>query len=117
MTVVSESVSAAVSSCAQAGYRAAPALAAAPDAAIDGALSAMARHLRESTPALLAANEADVSAAVGDGRSAGLRDRLRLTPERLSAMASALELLASTPHPPRSTFVRDLPDGLKLYER
>jgi glutamate-5-semialdehyde dehydrogenase len=117
MTVVSESVSAAVSSCAQAAYRAAPALAAAPDAAIDGALSAMARHLRESTPVLLAANEADVSAAVADGMSAGLLDRLRLTPERLSAMASALELLASTPHPPRSTFVRDLPDGLKLYER
>jgi len=117
MTVVSESVSSAVSSCAQAAYRAAPALAAAPDSAIDGALSAMARRLRESTPALLAANEADVSAAVADGMSAGLLDRLRLTPERLSAMASALELLASTPHPPRSTFVRDLPDGLKLYER
>ncbi|HYQ63708.1 aldehyde dehydrogenase family protein [Actinophytocola sp.] len=117
MTVVSESVSAAVSACAQAAYRAAPALAAAPDPAIDGALSAMARHLRASTPALLAANEADVSAAVADGMSAGLLDRLRLTPERLSAMASALELLASTPHPPRSAFVRDLPDGLKLYER
>ncbi|TDV52257.1 aldehyde dehydrogenase family protein [Actinophytocola oryzae] len=117
MTVVSESVSSAVSSCAQAAYRAAPALAAAPDETIDGALSAMAGHLRASAEDLLAANEADVQAAVADGMSAGLLDRLRLSPERLDTMASALELLASTPHPQKSTFVRDLPDGLKLYER
>ena len=117
MTVVSESVSSAVAGCALAAHRAAPSLAAAPDSAIDGALSAMARRLRESSSALLEANEADVSAAVADGMSAGLLDRLRLSPERLDTMASALDLLASTPHPPRSTFVRDLPDGLKLYER
>ncbi|MFL6125245.1 aldehyde dehydrogenase family protein [Actinophytocola sp.] len=117
MTVVSESVSSVVAACAQAAHRAAPSLAAAPDSAIDGALSAMAGRLRDSSPALLEANEVDVSAAVADGMSAGLLDRLRLTPERLASMASALELLASTPHPPRSTFVRDLPDGLKLYER
>jgi glutamate-5-semialdehyde dehydrogenase len=117
MTVVSESVSSAVSACAHAAYRAAPTLAAAPDSAIDGALSAMAARLRACVSDLLAANESDVEAAVSDGMSAGLLDRLRLSPERLSSMASALELLASTPHPPRSTFVRDLPDGLKLYER
>lgn len=117
MTVVSESVSSAVSACALAAYRAAPTLAAAPDAAIDGALSAMAGYLRASAAEVLAANEADIEAATADGMSAGLLDRLRLSPERLDAMAAALELLASTPHPPRSTFVRDLPDGLKLYER
>ncbi|HEX6357450.1 aldehyde dehydrogenase family protein [Actinophytocola sp.] len=117
MTVVSESVSSAVSACAQAAYRAAPTLAAAPDSAIDGALSAMASRLRASSASLLEANEADVAAATADGMSAGLLDRLRLSPERLDTMASALELLASTPHPPRSAFVRDLPDGLKLYER
>lgn len=117
MTVVSESVTSAVSACAQAAHRAAPALAAAPDSAIDGALSAMATRLRASSADLLAANSSDVGAAVADGMSAGLLDRLRLSPERLDTMAAALELLASTPHPPRSTFVRDLPDGLKLYER
>jgi glutamate-5-semialdehyde dehydrogenase len=117
MTVVSESVSSVVSACAQAAYRAAPTLAAAPDSTIDGALSAMAGFLRASSADLLAANEADVEAAVADGMSAGLLDRLRLSPERLDTMASALDLLASTPHPPRSTFVRDLPDGLRLYER
>ena len=117
MTVVSESVSSAVAACAQAAYRAAPALAAAPDSAIDGALSAMATRLRTRAEDLLAANASDVAAAEADGMSAGLLDRLRLSPERLEAMAAALELLASTPHPPRSSFVRDLPDGLKLYER
>jgi glutamate-5-semialdehyde dehydrogenase len=117
MTVVSESVSSVVSACAQAAYRAAPTLAAAPDSTIDGALAAMALRLRSSSADLLAANEADVEAAVADGMSAGLLDRLRLSPERLDTMASALELLSSTPHPPRSTFVRDLPDGLRLYER
>jgi glutamate-5-semialdehyde dehydrogenase len=117
MTVVSESVSSTVSACARAAYRAAPALAAAPDSAIDGALSAMAERLRATATTLLAANEADVAAASASGMSAGLLDRLRLSPERLDTMASALDLLASTPHPPRSTFVRDLPDGLRLYER
>jgi glutamate-5-semialdehyde dehydrogenase len=117
MTVVSESVSSAVSACAQAAYRAAPTLAAAPDSTIDGALSAMAAHLRESAGTVLAANEADIEAAVADGMSAGLLDRLRLSPERLDTMAAALELLAGTPHPPRSVYIRDLPDGLKLYER
>lgn len=117
MTVVSESVSAAVSSCAVAAYRAAPTLAAAPDSAIDGALSAMASRLRASVGEVLAANEADVAAASSAGMSAGLLDRLTLSPSRLDAMASALDLLASTPHPPRSTFVRDLPDGLRLFER
>src|SRR5262245_43509976 len=117
MTVVSESVSSAVSACAHAAYRAAPALAAAPDSAIDGALSAMAAHLRASPADLRAATASDVASAEGDGMGAGLLDRLRLSPERLDTMAAALDLLASTPHPPRSTFVRDLPDGLKLYER
>jgi glutamate-5-semialdehyde dehydrogenase len=115
--VVSESVSSAVSACAVAAHRAAPALAAAPDSAIDGALAAMATRLRASSASLLEANSADVAAAEADGMSAGLLDRLRLSPSRLDAMASALELLAGTPHPPRSAFVRDLPDGLKLYER
>lgn len=117
MTVVSESVTSAVAACAEAAHRAAPALAAAPAAAIDGALSGMAARLRSSAPDLLEANEADVAAATADGMSAGLLDRLRLSPERLESMAAALELLASTPHPERSVFVRDLPDGLKLMER
>jgi glutamate-5-semialdehyde dehydrogenase len=117
MTVVSESVSSVVSACAVAAHRAAPALAAAPDSAIDGALSAMATHLRTAATDLLAANAEDVAAAEADGMSAGLLDRLRLSPERLETMASALELLAGTPHPPRSEFVRDLPGGLRLFER
>ncbi len=44
-------------------------------------------------------------------------DRLQLTDERLTALAAALELLASAPHPARDVPVRDLPDGLRLVER
>lgn len=117
MTEVPESVSAAVSTCADAAYRAAPSLAAAPPEAIDGALSGMSSLLRSSESALLDANAADVAAAEADGMSAGLLDRLRLSAARLSDMADALDLLASTPHPERSKFVRDLPGGLKLVER
>jgi glutamate-5-semialdehyde dehydrogenase len=106
-----------VAECAAAAHAAAPALAAATDAAIDGALAAMAANLGSAREVVLAANEADVAAGERAGMSAGLLDRLRLTDERLTSMASALELLASAPHPVRSTPVRELPDGLRLEER
>src|SRR3954447_6500237 len=106
-----------VAECAAAAHAAAPALAAATDAAIDGALAAMAAHLSSARPVVLEANAADVAAAERAGMSAGLLDRLRLTDERLTSMADALELLASAPHPVRSTPVRELPDGLRLEER
>ena len=106
-----------VAACAEAAHAAAPALAAASDEAVDGALAAMAGYLTSARPAILAANEADVAAATEAGMSAGLLDRLRLTDERLTALASALTLLAAAPHPPRSVPVRALPDGLRLVER
>lgn len=106
-----------VAACAAAAHAAAPALAAAPDEAVDGALAAMAANLGSARAAILAANEADIAAAEAAGMSRGLLDRLRLTDERLSAMASALSLLAGAEHPTRSSFVRTLPDGLRLFER
>jgi glutamate-5-semialdehyde dehydrogenase len=106
-----------VAACAEAAHAAAPALAAASDETVDGALAAMAGYLTSARPAILAANEADVAAATDAGTSPGLLDRLTLTDERLTALASALTLLASAPHPPRSIPVRELPDGLRLVER
>jgi len=106
-----------VAECAAAAHAAAPSLAAAPDAAIDGVLAAMAANLGTAREAVLEANAADVEAAERAGTSAGLLDRLRLTDERLTSMAAALELLAAAPHPVRSTPVRALPDGLRLVER
>jgi len=117
MSVLSVPVADVVAGCAAAAHRAAPALAAAPADAVDGALAAMAARLESARDDLLAANEADVSAAVEDGMSSGLLDRLRLSPERLTTMAEALRLLADAPHPARSRFVRELPGGLRLVER
>ena len=117
MSVLSVPVADVVAGCAAAAHRAAPVLAAAPAEAVDGALSAMASRLESAREDLLAANEADVSAAVEGGMSSGLLDRLRLSPERLSTMAEALRLLADAPHPSRSRFVRELPGGLRLVER
>jgi len=106
-----------VAACAAAAHAAAPALAAAPDDAIDGALAAMAVNLGSARAAILSANEADLAAAEAAGMSRGLLDRLRLDDERLTSMASALELLAAAAHPTQSSFVRTLPDGLRLFER
>lgn len=62
-----------------------------------------ARHGRStaqpvSTP-FVAANELDMSAARDAGTSAGLLDRLLLTPERVEGMAAGLEKLAELPIP------------------
>ncbi|WP_414638531.1 aldehyde dehydrogenase family protein [Actinophytocola sp.] len=109
--------SATVASCAQAAHDAAPALAAASDEAVDGALAAMAGYLVSARPAILEANAADVAAGEKSGMSAGLLDRLRLTEERLGSMADALRLLASAPHANRSVDLGPLQDGLRLVER
>jgi glutamate-5-semialdehyde dehydrogenase len=116
MSVLDVSIST-VASCAAAAHAAAPSLAAAPDEAVDGALAAMAANLTSTGPAILAANEGDVAAAEAAGTSPGLLDRLRLTDERLTSIASSLELLASAPHPTRSVDLGTLSDGLRLVER
>ncbi len=54
-------------------------------------ISAMARHLRVSTPAILAANAKDVAAATR------LVDRLRLDGSRVEAMAASLDIIAALP--------------------
>ncbi|MEV4312750.1 aldehyde dehydrogenase family protein [Actinocrispum sp. NPDC049592] len=106
-----------VEACARAAKQAAPSLAAATDEAIDAALAGMAERLRANADKLLDVNNGDVYVALEEGMSSGLIDRLRITPERLTAMADALLLLAGVPQEPRETPVRDLPDGLRLVER
>ncbi len=114
---VEQSTVSTVATCAAAAHAAAPTLAAAPDAAIDSALAAMAERLAAARATVLEANAADVAAAEAAGMSRGLLDRLRLTDERLTTMAEALRLLSSAPHPERSVPLRTLPDGLRLVER
>ena len=110
-------VTAAVRTAARAARAAAPSLANATDGAIEAALGAMARALTDATPAVLAANEADMQAAADAGLPAGVLDRLRLDADRLKAMAAQLEILAGVAPEPSSRKVRDLPGGLLLTER
>jgi glutamate-5-semialdehyde dehydrogenase len=107
----------AVTACAAAARRAAPALAAATDEAIDAALGEMAARLSSARDAVLAANAGDVAAAERGGMSAGLLDRLRITEDRLLGMAEQLRLLAGAPHPRREEQIGELAGGLRLVER
>ena len=75
------------------------ALATASDAQRQEAVRAMATALRDGVDSIVAANELDMSAARDAGTSAGLLDRLLLTPERVEGMAAGLEKLAELPDP------------------
>ncbi|MGH3432568.1 MAG: aldehyde dehydrogenase family protein [Thermocrispum sp.] len=110
-------VAKAVEQCARAAKQAAPALAAASDEAVDAALSAMASRLESAREQVLAANADDVARATADGMSAGLLDRLTVSEHRLSGMVEQLRLLAGTPHLDREVPVKELDGGLRLVER
>ncbi|EME58768.1 aldehyde dehydrogenase family protein [Amycolatopsis decaplanina] len=112
-----DEVAKAVEECARSAKRAAPSLAAASAEAIDAALNAMADKLVEHAGVVLEANQADIAKAREDGMSAGLLDRLTITPERLTGMAEQLRLLAGAPHQERSVDVSTLDGGLRLVER
>jgi glutamate-5-semialdehyde dehydrogenase len=81
----------------------------------NAALTGFARELRSSTAALLAENERDLSAAAKE--TSAFRDRLKLTPERIDAMAAGVEVVASLPDPVGdvvTTFRR--PNGLEISQ-
>jgi len=75
------------------------ALALATRAEKDQALFAMAAALDERQDEVLAANAEDVGRAEADATPANIVDRLRLTPERLDAMAQGLRDVAGLPDP------------------
>ncbi|MEP6666706.1 MAG: glutamate-5-semialdehyde dehydrogenase, partial [Nocardioidaceae bacterium] len=74
-------------------------LAAATRSAKDAALHAMATSLETHQAAILDANAADVSDQVTVGTAEALIDRLRLSRERVSGMATGLRDLATLPDP------------------
>jgi len=81
----------------QAARAAAARMAAAPTAAKNQALLALARRLRESGPLLLGANGRDVQAA--KELDAPLLDRLKLTPRIIDTVAEGCEQIAAMPDP------------------
>jgi glutamate-5-semialdehyde dehydrogenase len=65
----------------------------------DTALAAAADLLVERAPEILAANEEDLEAAASQGMEVGPLDRLRLSEERLRAMAAGVRQVADLPDP------------------
>ncbi|WP_438767614.1 glutamate-5-semialdehyde dehydrogenase [Kushneria sp. TE3] len=63
------------------------------------ALAAMARELSTQREAVLEANARDMARGKTEGLSEALMDRLLLTPERIDAMISGLDTVASLPDP------------------
>jgi glutamate-5-semialdehyde dehydrogenase len=90
-------------------------MAAAGSAAKNAALLALARLLRDSRPALAAANALDVNAAQAAGLAAPLVDRLKLTPKIVETVAQGCEQIAAMPDPiGEITNLRSRPSGIHV---
>ncbi len=99
----------------EAARAAATLMAAAPTAAKNRALSALARRLREAGPALSAANERDLAAAVAAGLEAPMVDRLRLTSKVLATVAEGCDQIAAMSDPiGEITGVKRRPTGISV---
>ena len=82
----------------------------------DAALHAMAAALTEHAAEILQENAADVADAEAAGVRAAYIDRLRLTPERIHAMAEGLRLTAALPDPlGREDYAVRRPNGLEIH--
>ncbi len=94
---------------------AATTLAAAPTAAKDQALRALAQLLRERTPALQQANALDLTAARAAGLAEPLVDRLKLTLEIINTVAEGCEQIAAMPDPVGEiTELKRRPSGISV---
>ena len=95
--------------------RAARRLATADTAAKNQALRLAANGFRSGVPALLEANERDLSAA--SAASTAFRDRLTLNAERIEAMAVGLEQVALLPDPVGESIAAwRRPNGLEIHQ-
>ena len=92
-------------------------LATATTAAKDDALRAIAASVRSATDDIVFANHADLVAGEDSGLSSGLLDRLRLDPERIEALALAVEQVIGLTDPVgQSVRGSVLPNGLQLSQ-
>ena len=90
-------------------------MAAAPTAAKNLALIALARLLRADVDALVAANALDLEAATTAGTVGPLLDRLKLTPKIIETVAEGCEQIAAMPDPiGEITHLRQRPSGISV---
>ncbi|MBM1170368.1 glutamate-5-semialdehyde dehydrogenase [Microvirga arabica] len=81
----------------------------------NAALRAMAARIRAQAGAILTANEQDLAEAQAKGQPASFIDRLMLNPERLEAIAAAVESIADLPDPVGRVLARfERPNGLQI---
>ncbi len=79
----------------------------------DAALEHVARGLLSRRDEVVAANGEDVAAAVAGGSDPSILDRIRLTPERVEALAASVREIVRLPDPVGETIDRrTLPNGL-----
>ena len=90
-------------------------MAAAPSAAKNAALRALARRLRTEQGALQRANAQDIAAAVAAGLAAPMVDRLKLDAATLATVAEGCEQIAAMPDPiGEITHLRQRPSGISV---
>jgi glutamate-5-semialdehyde dehydrogenase len=90
-------------------------MAAAPTAAKNQALLALARLLRSEAAALQPANAQDIEAAQAAGLAAPMVDRLKLTPKIIDTVAEGCEQIAAMPDPiGEITNLRRRPSGISV---
>ena len=90
-------------------------MAAAPTAARNRALVALARLLRADTTALREANALDLAAATAAGTPAAMLDRLKLTDAVIATVAEGCEQIAGMPDPiGEITHLRQRPSGIAV---
>ncbi|MEO7152932.1 MAG: glutamate-5-semialdehyde dehydrogenase [Burkholderiaceae bacterium] len=90
-------------------------MAAAPSAAKDAALRALARRLRAAPDALAQANTLDIESAQRAGLAATMVDRLRLSPEVIETVAQGCEQIAAMPDPVGEiSELRSRPSGIQV---
>jgi glutamate-5-semialdehyde dehydrogenase len=81
----------------------------------NAALGAMAQAMRCRSAQILAANAADIDAARASERPGSFIDRLKLTPERIEAMAKGVEAVAALPDPVGQVIAEwPRPNGLRI---
>lgn len=81
----------------------------------DAALRAIAASLREHAKEIIEANARDLDAAQESGMSASLQDRLRLTKDRIDAIAGAVEEIVKLEDPVGQVIGGgNRPNGLKI---
>ncbi|MEH8020339.1 glutamate-5-semialdehyde dehydrogenase [Rheinheimera metallidurans] len=81
-------------------------------------LQSMADHIRCATDSILQANKDEVATASANDTSAAMLDRLTLTPERVEAMAKAIEQIIALPDPVGATrHIEQRPNGINIEKR